>query len=193
MLQRKTQQITLYPILLKQLFRRKNVSNKRSSSTTSEPPTKEEPSPTRHRTQHSGAFANPRTLQSLVLISSPPTLITPTTTMIMLISYKLVFIISLLGYQKFVSFFVVATRLIGFLSIQFALLLIQTRPKWSDRAMVQRVLFDMEIVPLLLILNYCGTPVLENLRGCRSAFKPILFQRLRFLGFYRICLSIQDK
>ena len=108
------------------LFRRKNVPNKgtSSTSTTSDPPTKEEPSPTRHRSQHSGAFANPRTLQSLVLISSPPTLITPTTTMIMLISYKLVFIITLLGYQKSVSFFVVTTRLIGFLSIQFALLLI---------------------------------------------------------------------
>ena len=52
MLKRKTQQIALYPILLKQLFRRKNVSNKRSSSTTSEPPTKEEPSPTRRRTEH---------------------------------------------------------------------------------------------------------------------------------------------
>ena len=108
------------------LFRQKKVPNNgtSSTSTTSDPPTEEEPSPTRHRPQHSGAFANPRNLQSLVLISSPPTLITPTTTMIMLISYKLVFIITLLGYQKFVNFFVVTTRLIGFLSIQFALLLI---------------------------------------------------------------------
>ena len=91
---------------------------------TLDPPTKEEPSTTRHRTQHSGAFANLGTPQSLVLISSPTTLITPTTTMIMLISYKLVFIITLIGYQKSVSFFVVTTRLISFLSIQFSLLLI---------------------------------------------------------------------
>ena len=65
-----------------------------STSTTSDPPTKEEPSPTRHRTLHSGAFANPGTPHSLVLIASLPTLITPRTTMIKLISYKLIHYIS---------------------------------------------------------------------------------------------------
>ena len=80
------------------LFHRKNVPNKETSSTTSDPPTKEEPSLTRHCTQHLGKASSqisPKIqmhLQNLGLLnhhpnSSPPTL-TTTTTKITFVSFQ---------------------------------------------------------------------------------------------------------